>query len=293
MADGGIALRGVTKSFRRRGESTRALAAVDLDVPEGQFVAVIGPSGCGKSTLLRIIAGLVEPDDGKVEVAGLAPQAARDAKWFGLVPQAPALLPWRTVRANIGLLREVNRRGGRAHGDGHLIPVDVDTLIGAVGLRGFEGALPHELSGGMQQRVALARAFALGAPVLLMDEPFAALDEMTRDEMRFLLLDIWEGRAGTASGADARRLRRGDGRAAANDNGRTRRPRTVVFVTHSLEEAVLLADRVVVMSARPGRIVEDIAIGLDRPRRAEHEDTEAFFEHTRRVRAALRDGASR
>ena len=279
MADGGIVVRGVAKSFRRRGEFTRALASVDLDVPEGQFLAVIGPSGCGKSTLLRLIAGLATPDDGKVEVAGLDPLAARQAKWFGLVPQAPALLPWRTVRANIGLLREVNKRGGRANGDGHLIPVDVDTLIAAVGLTGFESALPHELSGGMQQRVALARAFALGAPVLLMDEPFAALDEMTREEMRFLLLSIWEGRAA-------------DGTAAA-PRGSGRRPRTVVFVTHSLEEAVLLADRVVVMSSRPGRIVDDIDIGLDRPRSAAQEDSDAFVEYTRRVRAALRSGAGR
>ncbi len=275
MADRGISLRGVTKRFRRRDEHVHALDEVDLEVAEGEFVAVIGPSGCGKSTLLRLVAGLSSPDQGEVRVAGLTPVAARAAKWFGLVPQTPALLPWRSVRANIGLLREVNRNGGRSHGDGHLIPVDVDTLIGAVGLAGFESALPHELSGGMQQRVALARAFALGAPVLLMDEPFAALDELTRDEMRFLLLSIWEGRAAGAAG---------------HDRGR---PRTVLFVTHSIEEAVLLADRVVVMSNRPGRIVEDIPIGLERPRKAALEDTDHFVEHTRRVRAALRSGAGR
>jgi NitT/TauT family transport system ATP-binding protein len=144
-------------------------------------------------------------------------------------------------------------------------------LIEAVGLAGFETALPHELSGGMQQRVALARAFALGAPVLLMDEPFAALDEMTRDEMRYLLLSIWEG-----------------GRA---DDGS--RPRTVVFVTHSLEEAVLLADRVVVLSSRPGGVVDDIPITLERPRSTVLEDSDRFVEHTRMVRAALRRGADR
>ena len=276
MTQGGIALRAVTKSFRRRGEQTRALQDIDLRVPEGQFVAVIGPSGCGKSTLLRLIAGLVTPDGGTVEVAGLSPIAARNAKWFGLVPQSPALLPWRTVRANIALLAEVNRRGGRGHGDGHLIPVDVETLISTVGLAGFESALPHELSGGMQQRVALARAFALGAPILLMDEPFAALDEMTRDEMRFLLLSVWEGRKARCNRLSAE---------AAS------RPRTVVFVTHSLEEAVLLADRVVVLSKRPGRIVDDLTISLDRPRNAAQEDSDVFVEHTRRVRAVLRAGS--
>ncbi|MFN0030074.1 MAG: ABC transporter ATP-binding protein [Acidimicrobiales bacterium] len=274
VADPGIALRGVSKSFRRRGEHTRALHQVDLTVAEGEFVAIIGPSGCGKSTLLRLVAGLVKADEGTVSVAGLEPSRARAAKWFGLVPQSPALLPWRSVRANIALLERVNRRGARHLGDGHLIPVEVETLIARVGLAGFESALPHELSGGMQQRVALARAFALGAPVLLMDEPFAALDEMTREEMRFLLLSIWEGRG--------RDLARAEGPG---------RPRTVLFVTHSLEEAVLLADRVVVLSARPGQVVAEIPIGLDRPRRAAQEDTDEFVHFTRLVRGALRDAA--
>ena len=275
-------MRGVAKAFHRRGERTRALHQVDLSVAQGEFVAIIGPSGCGKSTLLRLVAGLVSPDEGTVEIAGLSPLAARKAKWFGLVPQSPALLPWRSVRANVALLGEVNRGGGRRAGDGHLVPVDIDTLIAAVGLSGFETALPHELSGGMQQRVALARAFALGAPVLLMDEPFASLDEMTREEMRFLLLSIWEGRSETSPGPPV-----GSGTGAKPGQ----RPRTVLFVTHSLEEAVLLADRVVVLSARPGRVVQDIPIGLARPRRAIQEDSDEFVEHTRRVRAALRTGA--
>lgn len=269
-------LRSVAKGFRRRSEHTYALAPLDLDVPEGQFVAVIGPSGCGKSTLLRLVAGLLEPDGGTVSVAGRSPLEARQAKWFGLVPQTPALLPWRTVRGNIGLLGELNRSGARTRGDGHLVPVEVDSLIATVGLQGFESALPHELSGGMQQRVALARAFALGAPVLLMDEPFAALDELTREEMRFLLLSVWEGRARAAAPTAA-----------------THRPRTVLFVTHSIEEAVLLADRVLVLSARPGRVVADLTIDLPRPRVAAQADSDEFVHHTRNVRAALRQGAGR
>ena len=194
----GIRLRGVTKTFHRRGDAVQALAGVDLDVADGEFVAVIGPSGCGKSTLLRLVAGLVEADSGTVAVGGRSPAAARRAKQFGLVPQTPALLPWRTVRDNITLLNELNRRAasGREPATSR-----ADHLIDVVGLRGFERARPAELSGGMQQRVSLARAFALGAPVLLMDEPFAALDEITRQGMRFLLADIW---------ADAGRGRRAD-----------------------------------------------------------------------------------
>lgn len=259
MAELGITLSGVSKGFRRRDGVTEALTAVDLDVSEGEFVAVIGPSGCGKSTLLRLIAGLIEPDRGEVRVAGLHPNDARRTKWFGLVPQSPALLPWRTVSANIGLLTEVNARAA----NGHLVPVDAASLIDAIGLAGFEKALPAELSGGMQQRVGLARAFALGAPVLLMDEPFASLDEITREEMRFLLLDVW-----------------------AHAGGR----RTVVFVTHAIEEAVLLADRVVVLSQRPGTIVAQIPIDLARPRTAALEDSDSFLAYARAVRTALRAG---
>jgi NitT/TauT family transport system ATP-binding protein len=272
MADAAIELRGAAKRFARRDHAVRALEALDLRVEPGEFVAVIGPSGCGKSTLLRLVAGLVEPDAGAVSVAGRTPAEARRAKWFGLVPQTPALLQWRDVRANISLLGEVNRRVDGAH----LHPVPVDELVEAVGLAGFERALPRELSGGMQQRVGLARAFALGAPVLLMDEPFAALDEITREEMRYLLLRVWEGRRVTAAG----------GPPASSTAS------TVLFVTHSIEEAVLLADRVVVMCSRPGRVVEELRVELDRPRRAGVEDTDTFVEHTRRLRRALRTASA-
>jgi NitT/TauT family transport system ATP-binding protein len=228
-------------------------------VADGEFVSVIGPSGCGKSTLLRLVAGLLDPDDGQVTVNDLPPRDARRAKRFGLVPQTPALLPWRTVRDNITLLSEVNRQvaGPAASAD------STDLLVDAVGLRGFELARPSELSGGMQQRVALARAFALGAPVLLMDEPFASLDEITREDMRFLLAEVWS--EATTSGER----------------------RTVLFVTHAIEEAVILSDRVVVLSARPGRVIGEELVRLPRPRIAEMEDSEEFLQHTRAVRVAL------
>ena len=256
----GITLEGVSHAFRRGRERVAALGRIDLHVADGEFVAVIGPSGCGKSTLLRIVAGLLEPDSGRVRVRGLTPAVARRRKHFGLVPQSPALLPWRTAAANIGLLREVNRGPDRAQA-----APDVGALVDLVGLRGFESARPAELSGGMQQRVSLARAFALGAPVLLMDEPFAALDEITREEMRFLLARTW---AGTSTQPGGRR--------------------TVLFVTHSIEEAVILADRVVVLAARPGRIVAEEAVALPRPRDPNQEDSAPFHEHVRRIRAALR-----
>ncbi len=262
MTQPGITVSGVTKSFVSRGERVEALRELDLTVEPGAFVAVIGPSGCGKSTLLRLVGGLAAPDRGTIAIGGRTPEQARRDKQFGLVPQSPALLPWRTVRANIELLGEVNRSAGGAS----LSPVDPDLLLDAVGLRAFERALPGELSGGMQQRVSIARAFALGAPVLLMDEPFASLDEITREEMRFLLLEVWSSRAASAV------------------------PRTVLFVTHSIEEAVLLADRVVVLSGRPGKVVEEITVDLPRPRTVALEDSDAFVDHTRRVRAALRDG---
>ena len=187
-------------------------------------MSLLGPSGCGKSTLLRIIGGLVEADRGTVRVGGTTPNHARATKRFGLVP-TPALLPWRTVADNVRLLAEVNTRAASQPS----LPADeVAGLLETVGLGGFTKAYPNELSGGMQQRVSLVRAFALGAPILLMDEPFAALDEITRADMRYLLLDLSQ-RAGGGT--------------------------TVVFVTHSVTEAVTLSDRVVVLAARPGRLI--------------------------------------
>lgn len=245
---------GLGKTFTAHGSRTQALANLDLAVRPGEFVSIIGPSGCGKSTLLRLVGGLLEADRGEILVDGETPAAGRRAKHFGLVPQSPALLPWRTVRENVTLLPKLNRSNGRSrvHAD------EIDDLLESVGLAPFADSLPAALSGGMQQRVALVRAFALRPPILLMDEPFAALDEITRSDMRFLLLDLWR-----------------DTRA------------TVLFVTHSIEEAVLLSDRVLVLTSRPGRISADLKIELDRPRRHGLEDADAFHAHAAELRAAL------
>jgi NitT/TauT family transport system ATP-binding protein len=246
-----IEVRGVTKRFG----AMPVLDGLDLSVPAGQFTTLIGPSGCGKTTLLRAVAGLVEIEGGSVTIGGDSPAAARSARHLGFVPQSPGLLPWRTVRANARLLTTVGRRRSG------LDPDEVDALLLEVGLGGFLDAYPHELSGGMQQRVALVRAFALDAPVLLMDEPFAALDEITRSEMRYLLLRLCE-----------------------------QRQVTVVFVTHSIAEAVMLSDRVVVLTGRPGRVDADETVPLTRPRRPEQEETAEFFALETGLRRRLRTG---
>ncbi|MGI9612971.1 MAG: ABC transporter ATP-binding protein [Acidimicrobiales bacterium] len=248
-----VTARGLGKTFRE-GRVTEAVADLDFELSAGEFVSIIGPSGCGKSTLLRLIGGLLTPDRGTITVAGGTPEDGRRAKRFGLVPQTPALVPWHSVRDNLTLLPKLNRGQGR----GPVSAAEVDELLNAVGLAPFADALPAQLSGGMQHRISLARAFALRAPILLMDEPFAALDEITRAQMRYLLLDVWKDTEAT-----------------------------VVFVTHSIEEAVLLSDRVLVLTSRPGRLSADISIDLDRPRRAGIEDSAAFHRHAAELRAAL------
>ena len=255
-----ITLDGVAKTYRGRGRAraVEALRDVRLDVAAGEFVSLLGPSGCGKSTLLRIIGGLESASAGVISVGGSDPDEARARRQFGLVPQAPALVPWKTVWQNVRFLSRLHR-GHAAHAP--LPDADVRGLLETVGLGRFHDAYPHELSGGMQQRVSLVRGFALGAPILLMDEPFAALDEITRADMRYLLLELW-ARTGT----------------------------TVVFVTHSVTEAVILSDRVVVMAARPGRVSNVRSIGLVRPRTPEIEDSPEFHDHVRVLRADLREG---
>jgi len=248
-----ISVAGVSKFFGR----VHALRQIDLDVVGGETVTLLGPSGSGKTTLLRLIAGLDSPSSGTVTVDGTPPHEARDAKRIGWVPQSPALLPWRTVEQNAQLLLDVNRTA-----NGTAVRRVAD-LLTDVGLAEFAHAYPHELSGGMQQRVSLVRAMALGAPLLLMDEPFAALDEITRTEMRHLLAGLHAEAAASGS------------------------PTTTVFVTHSVAEAVYLSDRVVVLTSRPGRIFTVEPIDLPRPRLPELENSPEFFITTRRLRALL------
>ncbi len=250
----GINVDGVSKRF----DTTEVLDHIDLHVEPGRIVTLLGPSGCGKTTLLRMTAGLEAPTTGTITIDRESAEEARRHKRIGFVPQSPALLPWRSVASNARLLLDVNRR---ANPDTVVDPAD---LLREVGLGGFEDAYPHELSGGMQQRVALVRAFALGSPYLLMDEPFAALDEITRADMRYLLARLCEP-LNTA----------------------------VLFVTHSIAEAVFLSDEVAVMSSRPGRFVGKESIELPRPRIPELEEDPSFFDSETRLRQLLHTGAGR
>lgn len=251
----------VSKWFQGNDQtSTHALSRISFSIKSGEFVSFIGPSGCGKSTILRLIGGLLAPEKGTVTVAGMTPDEARKQKHFSFVPQHPALLPWRSVRDNVGLLGALNRGAGRTG----LSATDQLALLNDIGLGPFVDALPNELSGGMQQRVSIARAFALDAPLLLLDEPFSALDEITRADMKYLLLDLWS-RSGS----------------------------TAVFVTHSIPEAVAVSDRIVVLGARPGQLVTTIDVPLGRPRTEEIEDSTDFHQLVSQVRAALKQGWSR
>lgn len=228
----GIHLDSVSRTFKGRGTSVTALEAVSLDCPAGSFTALIGPSGCGKSTLLRIALGLDAPDGGTVEVYGLPPGAAARAGLTGVAFQDAALMPWRTTEDNIALPLDVLGLSRSDHRD------KITRLIALVGLKGFEKALPGELSGGMRQRVAIARSLVTDPQVLFLDEPFGALDQILRRQMNIELQRIW-----MESGA------------------------TTLLVTHGIDEAVFLADKVVVMQSRPGRVSRIIDIPLARPRR--------------------------
>jgi len=233
-----------------RGTVT-ALDGIDLAIPRGSFLTLLGPSGCGKSTLLRVMADLVEPSSGRISVLGGTPQAAREARQIGFVFQDPALLAWRTVLQNVTLPLEVG--GGKAL-PGARSPQE---LLGLVGLNGWEAAYPHELSGGMRQRVAIARALVSGPRLLLMDEPFGALDEITRDRLNEELLQLW-ATTGT----------------------------TIVFVTHSIYEAAFLGQNVLLLAARPGRVREKVPVTLPMPRRLAQRETPEFTAlagHLRRV----------
>ena len=257
QADSALVIDGVYKGYPSGRARVPVIENVSLLAPRGQFVTVIGPSGCGKTTLLRIVAGLLEVDRGTVSIFGESVQRASAAKHIGLVPQSPALLPWRTVLDNVRLPLQVNKKpdsdGSRSHAD----PIAV---LKSFGLGHVVNLRPAQLSGGMQHRVAIARAFVFDPPILLMDEPFAAVDELTREMLRHELLSIWQ----------------------ANK-------KTVLFVTHSISEAIALSDVVVIMSANPGTIRKVIPIGLPRPRNDLVETTEEFHELERQIRLELRD----
>ena len=248
-----VTLEGISKTFAQG--KTVALQDIDLSIEPGEFVSLIGPSGCGKSTLLRIVGDLIAPTTGRVAVNGKTAHQARLDRDYGIVFQHAVLYDWRTVTKNIALPLEMmgwsrTRRTER-----------VREMLELVELTGFEHHHPWQLSGGMQQRVAIARALSFSPSLLLMDEPFGALDEMTRERMNMELLRIWQE---TSS--------------------------TIVFVTHSIAEAVFLSTRVVVMSPRPGRISELIPVDLPRPRLATTREEPRFFELVTRVREALHLG---
>ena len=248
-----LVVKDVGKVFHIRRETLVALEHVDIALDAGRFGAIIGPSGCGKSTLLRLIADVMPPTSGMITLGGEPPVKARQRYQIGFIFQAATLLPWRTVLANVRLpLIIVGRKNAR---HARRSP---EELIELVGLKGFENALPSQLSGGMQQRAAIARALVLEPGVLLLDEPFGALDEITRQRMNLELLRIW-GNAGT----------------------------TALLVTHSISEAVFMADTVFVMSPRPGRVETTIAVPLARPRELGMMKTQAFFETVNRIRDAL------
>ncbi len=248
-----ISVRDLSLRYGRGNSGVLALSEIAFDVSDGEFIAVVGPSGCGKSTLLKILAGLLRPSEGEADLKGTPIKGPR--RDIGVVFQSPVLFPWRSVLGNV------------------LLPADVQgldkarmrqralELIKMVGLEGFESRYPRELSGGMQQRVGIVRALLHDPAILLMDEPFGALDAMTRETMNVELQRIW-----------------------------LERRKTVIFITHSTAEAVYLADRVIVMTARPGKIRDEFKVELPRPRSLEVMNTEAFGAYVRRVRNALNAG---
>jgi NitT/TauT family transport system ATP-binding protein len=252
-----VEARGLGLTFTTAAGPVVALTGVDLEIAAGSFVALIGPSGCGKTTFLRLVADLEQPTTGTLRVEGLPPREARLARRYGYVFQAPALQPWRTVERNVTLPLEIMgfppaERAARAR-----------RWLALVELEAFARHYPWQLSGGMQQRVSIARALSFDPPILLMDEPFGALDEITRDRLNLELHGLWR-----------------------------KTGKTVLFVTHSIAEAVYLATRIVVMSPRPGRILEviDSPLPVDRP--LEIRDSPAFLEVAHRVREGLRAGHS-
>jgi NitT/TauT family transport system ATP-binding protein len=252
-----VSARGVTLTFQTADGEVQALSNVDLDIAEGDFVSFIGPSGCGKTTLLRVIADLEQPTSGTILVNGVTPEKARLNRHYGYIFQAAALYPWRTIERNVALPLEImgypaaERRKRVAH------------YLKLVNLSGFERKYPWQLSGGMQQRASIARALSFEPALLLMDEPFGALDEIVRDHLNEQLLQLWN-----------------------------QTKKTVVFVTHSIPEAVFLSTKIVVMSPRPGRVIDIVDCNFARDRTLEIRETPDFIKIAQRVRAGLRSGHS-
>ena len=257
MASKVIQARDVSLTFPTADGPVHALKDVSLDIAAGDFVSFIGPSGCGKTTFLRCIAGLETPTGGTLTVNGMTPDAARRARAYGYVFQAPGLYPWRSIAGNIALPLEIMGfpRADRAE--------RVARVLDLVDLKGFGGKYPWQLSGGMQQRASIARALSFDADILLMDEPFGALDEIVRDRLNEALLALW-----------------------------AKTGKTIGFVTHSIPEAVYLSTRIVVMSPRPGRIADVIESSLPRERPLDIRDSAAFIDIAHRVREGLRAGHS-
>jgi NitT/TauT family transport system ATP-binding protein len=250
-----VQVRNASVIYQTSDQPVHALSDIDLDIAQGEFISLIGPSGCGKTTLMRVIADLEQISAGEVLVNGVSPHDARLARAYGYVFQAPALFPWRTVLANVTLPLQIqghSREKARAIAMEHLARVS---------LTGFENKYPWQLSGGMQQRVSIARALSFEPKLLMMDEPFGALDEITRDRLNEQLQQLWQ-----------------------------REKRTVVFVTHSIAEAVYLSTRIVVMSPRPGRIVKVMDSTLPNERHLGLRDSPEFIALAHEVREALADG---
>jgi NitT/TauT family transport system ATP-binding protein len=250
-----ISARELSLVFQTADAPVTALSKVNLEVGDGEFVSFIGPSGCGKTTLLRVIADLERATSGTITVNGMSPEQARLKRAYGYVFQAPALYPWRTVERNVGLPLEIMGLDNRAE--------RIRRNLELVNLSGFEKKYPWQLSGGMQQRVSIARALAFDPKLLLMDEPFGALDEIVRDKLNQQLLELWD-----------------------------RTKKTVVFVTHSIPEAVFLSSKIVVMSPRPGRIIDVIETDFPRRRTLDIRETPAFLSIAQRVREGLKAGRS-
>lgn len=252
-----IEAQGVSLTFQTADGPVHALKDVDLTIEQGDFVSFIGPSGCGKTTFLRAMAALETPTAGQLRVNGLAPDQARQARAYGYVFQAPGLYPWRTIAGNISLPLEIMgfSRADRA--------ARIARVLELVELSGFGGKFPWQLSGGMQQRASIARALAFDAQILLMDEPFGALDEIVRDRLNQAVLDLWR-----------------------------KTGKTIGFVTHSIPEAVYLSTRIVVMSPRPGRITRVIDSTLPPDRPLEIRDSAEFIRIAQEVREGLREGHS-